>query len=135
MWLRMDHMGPFMDLICHQTQNYCKNKRPFIYLSNCIIRSYYQSYTNKQRHWITRARISLDKPMSSDILGIDVMHPKCAYERWAKNWCFKAPPSVTTPMQEPSNKINKELRNDKTRKYINWVAIIVGYCIENQFQP
>ena len=71
--------------------------------------------------------------MSGDILWINVMHPKCAYERWPKNWGFKTSPSVTTPMQETSNKVNKELGNDKARKDINWVPIIVGDSIEHQF--
>lgn len=71
--------------------------------------------------------------MSGDILWINVMHPKCANERWPKNWGFKTSPSVTTPMQETCNKVNQELSNDKARKDINWVPIIVGDSIEHQF--
>ena len=48
-WMRLavDHMGPFVDLICEDAQDHSKNNSPGVGLPNGVVRDDPQSDSNK----------------------------------------------------------------------------------------
>lgn len=126
----MHHMSPLMNFISQNPQYHSKNNCPTVTLNQEITRTNQQRHNDKWRHGICSAGIGLDKSMSYNVLGINMMHSETSNQSRTHNWCRKLPPSVTRPVQYPTRKVYHETRRYKSNHHRHRPTMVLSRTLD-----
>lgn len=116
----MHHMGPFVALVREDPQGNSKDEHPVVGLGGEGGGSHVEGEADHQGDWVGGVEAGLGEAVEGDVLGIEVMHPEGADNRWAKNWGFKLSPGVCCPVAHSGYEIYEELRDDEAEDYRQW---------------
>lgn len=128
----MHHMGPFVALVRENPQGHSEDEHPVVGLGGEGGGGHVEGEADHEGDGVGGVEAGLGEAVEGDILGIEVMHPEGADDRWAKDGGFKLSPSVCRPVAHSRYEIYEELGDDEAEDYWQWIGVIFDGLLDEQ---